>query len=213
MSDAGGGPVRTTPTVAVIGAGASGTLTAAQLARAAGAAGRRVDVLLVDPARPGTGLADVLADAVRDQPNVRLEHIALRATDVRRVGRRIRVTLSDGTYRPVDAVVLAVGHGEPSRRWAPRTLQSSPRFVADPWRGSDPDLAPGDDVVLVGAGLTAVDMALRVARPGVTVHMVSRSGLEGWPQQLHSGALVPHRGGTAAASSPPRTTAGGSPSP
>jgi uncharacterized NAD(P)/FAD-binding protein YdhS/tetratricopeptide (TPR) repeat protein len=225
--------IRTTPTVAVLGSGASGTLAAAHLARAADRAGRRVDIVLIDPDEPGRGvaystadlrhrlnvaaramsafpddpddfvrwlrrnvdvdfdedafaprwhygryLADVLADCVSAAPRVRLEQVRLRATDVRGHGRRIRVTLSDGTYRPVDAIVLALGHGEPAVTWAPPALRTSPRFVADPWRcGTEPELRDGDAVVLVGAGLTALDMSLRLARPGVTVHLVSRHGM------------------------------------
>lgn len=229
--------IRTTPTVAVLGAGASGTLAASQLARAAGRAGRRVDIVLIDPDGPGRGLAysttdlrhrlnvpagsmsalpdepghfvawlrrtvdvdfdedgfaprwhygrylaEVLAECAAAAPRVRLEHLRLRATDVRRHGRRIRVTLSDGTYRPADAVVLALGHSEPSSNWAPHALRSSPRFVADPWRrGAEPELRDGDAVVLVGAGLTALDMALRLTRPGITVHVVSRHGMAPLP--------------------------------
>jgi uncharacterized NAD(P)/FAD-binding protein YdhS len=48
------GSLRTCPTVAIVGAGAAGTLTAAQLATVAAEARRDVDLLLVDP-RPSTG--------------------------------------------------------------------------------------------------------------------------------------------------------------
>ena len=43
--------------VAIVGGGASGCLTAAQVARQAAAAGRRVDILLIEPNETGQGLA------------------------------------------------------------------------------------------------------------------------------------------------------------
>lgn len=238
----------TTPTtVAVIGAGASGTLTAAHLARRAAQAGSHLDVVLVDPAPPGTGLAystadprhrlnvaargmsawpndpahfvrwlrrhvdcafpesgyaprlhyaqylaDVLEQSRRESPRIRVEHITARATDLRPMGRRLRLTLDDGTSRAVDAAVLAVGHGSPSATWAPQQLRRSARFVADPWRADESlQLRAGDDVVLVGAGLTAVDMALRWGREGVRMHVVSRHGMLPLPHAAQPAAPLP----------------------
>src|SRR3954447_1883136 len=43
--------------VAVVGGGASGCLTAAQIARRATIAGRSIQLLLIDPGQPGHGLA------------------------------------------------------------------------------------------------------------------------------------------------------------
>lgn len=239
-----GAPVRTTPTIVIIGAGASGVLSAAHLARESTAARRRIDIVLVDPGLPGRGiaysttdprhrlnvpargmsawagdpthfvrwlrrnvaadideeafvpradygryLADVLAGSATPGSGVQIEHIQLRATDLRPQGRRLRVSLSDGTYRAADSVILALGHGEPPTSWVPSGLRHASRFVADPWRASDlPRAAPGEDVVLVGAGLTAVDMALRWMRPGVRVHMVSRHGMVPLP---HSEPVQP----------------------
>lgn len=223
----------TRTTVGLIGSGASGTLTAAHLARRAAQTGTALDIVVFDKARPGTGIAysttdprhrlnvpargmsawpndsghflrwlrrhvavdfpeggfaprlhygqylsSVLDQAKRESPQVRIEHAPHRVTDLRTVGNRLRLSLDDGTNRPVDAVVLAVGHAPASTSWAPAALTRSPQFIADPWR---PDTAPiveaGDDVVLVGTGLTAVDMAQRWGREGVRVHMVSRHGM------------------------------------
>ncbi|MCC3771666.1 lycopene cyclase, partial [Streptomyces sp. UNOC14_S4] len=54
----------------------------------------------------------------------------------------------------------------------------SERFVPDPWAPGalDGPLASGDDVLLVGTGLTAVDVALTLGRQDRTVHAVSRGG-------------------------------------
>ncbi len=221
------------PVVAVVGAGASGCLTATHVARTAAATGRAVDIVLVDPASPGQGLAYSTPDprhrlnvpakgmsALPEDPEhflrwlrrhvhldfpaggfaprlhyadylqqtleeftgpdsgVRVEHVTDPVRDLRRHGRRLRLTLADGTSRPADAVVLAMGHGAPSSAWAPEPLRRSPHFVTDPWRASSaPTVRTGDHVLLVGAGLTMADMAQRWGRRGVTLHVVSRHGM------------------------------------
>lgn len=219
--------------VAVIGAGASGTLAAAHLARAAATAQTPLDILLIDPAPPGQGLAyctddprhrlnvpaqgmsawpddpahflrwlrrhvaldypaggfaprlhyaqylaHVLDQASRAAPDVQVQHVASRVTDLRRHGSRTRITLSDGTSRAVDAAVLALGYGQPSTEWAPPALREWSRFVADPWRVTDPPaVRHGEDIVVVGASLTAADMVQRWGREGVRVHVVARHGM------------------------------------
>ena len=51
------------------------------------------------------------------------------------------------------------------------------RFVADPWTPGALAAVPDDgDVLLVGTGLTGVDVALTLDRPGRTLHLVSRRG-------------------------------------
>lgn len=228
-----GFPMNEPASVAVLGGGASGCLTAAHLARAAARTGRSLDLLLVEPAGPGRGVAystsdprhrlnvpaanmsawpdrpdhfltwlrrhvdvDFPADAfaprmhygeylrqtadeaVRLAPGVTLTHLPMRATDLRPLGRRLRLVLADGTTRAVDAAVLAIGYGTPATDWAPEALRRSPRFVADPWQPDlDLNLPPGSEIVLVGAGLTMSDMALRWGRSRVRLHVVSRHGM------------------------------------
>lgn len=97
---------------------------------------------------------------------------------------RVRVTLDDGSEVIGDAVVLGTGLPAPAADWAPAALRDSPFFVADPWAPGALDVVRRDrsgpaDVLLVGTGLTAVDVAftaLRGARPDRTVHATSRSG-------------------------------------
>ncbi len=124
-------------------------------------------------------LAHVLEDAVGAAAGVRLTHLQARATDLRRHGRRLRVTLDDGTSRPIDAAVLATGHDAPSTAWAPAALRRSARFVADPWasRRCARTVPAGGEVLLVGAGLTMADMAMRWGQAGVGVHVTSRHGM------------------------------------
>jgi uncharacterized NAD(P)/FAD-binding protein YdhS len=137
-------------------------------------------------------LAHTLEEALRAAPGVRVSHVAARATDLRRIGRRLRLTLDDGTSRPVDSVVLATGHGAPSTSWAPDALARSGRFIVDPWAaGSEPSVPVGGQVLLVGAGLTMADMAMRWGRAGVRVHVVSRHGMLPLPHAATPASPLP----------------------
>jgi uncharacterized NAD(P)/FAD-binding protein YdhS len=98
--------------------------------------------------------------------------------DVTDAGSDYLVTTAAGTVLTADVVVLALGNPPPRR---PRGLAVDPaRFAVDPW---DPALlervGPHDRVLLVGTGLTTVDVAAQLAsaRPGVTVTATSRHGL------------------------------------
>lgn len=104
--------------------------------------------------------------------------------EVRRVARRPEgrwlVHLAHGASILADAVVLAVGHRPPSdpigNRWSgPRT-----RMIADPWKPFGLNLIePDEPVVILGAGLTAVDAVLSLAHPDrkAPITILSRRGL------------------------------------
>ena len=82
------------------------------------------------------------------------------------------------------AAVLAVGCPPPQADWATPALAADPRLVTDPWSpGRLTEIAGAPhrarSVLLVGAGLTMVDVALSVAarNPQAQITAVSRSGL------------------------------------
>jgi uncharacterized NAD(P)/FAD-binding protein YdhS len=228
-SGSGGAPI-----LAVVGAGAAGTLTVIHLLRELRARHARAEVVLIDPAREaGRGVAysttddrhllnvrtgslsalpdepdhlldwarcqidpdltgagflprrrygDYLADTLRaeaSQAGARLQHRRARVLALEPASaERDRLHLSDGTSLLADGVVLAPGVFAPGSAWAPPALLTSPRFVTDPWAsgGLDGVVQSAGDVLLVGTGLTMVDVALSVARLGRTVHAVSRRG-------------------------------------
>ncbi|MEO7059360.1 MAG: hypothetical protein ABI083_06565, partial [Lapillicoccus sp.] len=103
---------------------------------------------------------------------------------------RVTVVLDTGVRVVADAVVLALGIEPPGTDWAPAALVDSDRFVANPWQpGTLARLAEDDgDVLLVGTGLTMVDVALSLAHPGRTVHATSRRGLV---PAVHASTRVP----------------------
>ena len=120
-------------------------------------------------------------------------HLGL-VTDVVPAEGAFRVLVSDGGSRPsevpADRVVLALGN-PPTRRLA-HLERLGERYLPDPWVD---DLAarvgPADRVLLVGTGLTTVDVAARLhaADPAVELVAVSRHGL--WPRSHRRAPVAP----------------------
>jgi uncharacterized NAD(P)/FAD-binding protein YdhS len=129
----------------------------------------------------GDYLADTLAQQLQATPDLTWTQHRTRAIDVRRDHQRrdhqgAVVTLASGQTLAADAVVLALGHGAATSGWVPEPLARSPRFVADPWvPGALPELPAGSSVLLVGTGLTMVDVAINYGH--CQLHTVSRHGL------------------------------------
>jgi uncharacterized NAD(P)/FAD-binding protein YdhS len=88
------------------------------------------------------------------------------------------VALEDGRTYTADSVVLALGNPPPRRQAAYERLGHG--YVADPWAA---DLLQrvqrADEILLLGTGLTAVDVAVTIhdALPDVRLTAVSRHGL------------------------------------
>lgn len=219
--------------VGIVGAGASGALTAIQLLWRADEAGVLVDINLIDPT-PNTAkgiaygtprdahLLNVPAGRMSAFPDVpdhfvdwlhdhrgqvergafvprhwygdylqdTLSHSeASSKSSVNRINDTVRgataeegrlvLNLASGRQLGVDAMVLALGSPRSAGAWAPRELRSSDRFVADPWHGTKLAAATDDaaSVLLVGTGLTMVDVAIVLRRPGRRIEAVSRNGL------------------------------------
>jgi uncharacterized NAD(P)/FAD-binding protein YdhS len=106
-----------------------------------------------------------------------VEIVAGEAVDVAADGR---VRLADGRMIAADAAVLAPGNFRPA---TPRGIDPAalgPLWMADPWKGElGAGLGPGDVMLLIGTGLTAVDVALTLDAtdfPG-RILALSRRGL------------------------------------
>lgn len=133
--------------------------------------------------RYGAYLADSLGQAVvRAHGTVAVSRLRTKATGCTwTAGGRATLRLADGRTQRADSVVVATGPAPGLRGWVPQALGTSDRFVPDPWAPGALDALTGDahaadDVLLVGTGLTAVDMALTLERAGRRVHAVSRGG-------------------------------------
>ncbi len=93
----------------------------------------------------------------------------IRGEAVRILARPDRtIRLSDGREIPVDAVVLATGNLAPRAPGGPdQWFYDSPGFVPDPWAPDAFDgLSPDDPLLLLGTGLTTVDIVLKLTAAG-----------------------------------------------
>ncbi len=145
--------------------------------------GNPVDPYEFAPRREwGRYVAETLRTALAEAPpRVTLTHVRRTATAVDAHDDGITLVLDDGTILAGHAVVIGVGLPAPSDAWAPDALRTSDRFVSDPW-------APGalerirdtsssrPDVLVVGTGLTMVDVVTTIASADRVLHAVSRSG-------------------------------------
>jgi uncharacterized NAD(P)/FAD-binding protein YdhS len=210
--------------VAVVGGGCAGVLVARELLRCTSG-----DVLLIEPGRPGGGLAygaarpwhllnsragamsadpdhpghfvrwanargipaaaedflsrrdygeylrETFAETVAAYPG-RLRVLSAAATAVRSDGSGCSVTLTPAARVRVDHVVLATGSPAGQQPSAvPAPLRGHPGYAGDPWREGALDAIPNDaPVLLIGAGLTAVDVALTLTAGGRRLTVAGR---------------------------------------
>ncbi|HEY2505819.1 MAG TPA: FAD/NAD(P)-binding protein [Streptosporangiaceae bacterium] len=228
--------------IAIVGGGASGTLTAVQLLRGGTSADLPLHITLLDrdgrhglgqayatehpahllnamagqmsafpddaehlmrwagvsataflPRRDyGSYLRHTLVEAARQAIGARLTRRTAEVVAIRRdgPGSAVRLVLADGDTLQADAVVLATGNVTGS---LPFPAPASSRVIADPWApGALAAISDGDPVVIVGTGLTMLDLAVSVttARPDTVVHAVSRHALLPRP---HPGTLSVRR--------------------
>jgi uncharacterized NAD(P)/FAD-binding protein YdhS len=103
------------------------------------------------------------------------------------------VLMTDGREIRADTVVLAMGNLAPRPPGGPdRWLYDTGFFIPDPWaRDAFSDVDPGEPLLLIGAGLTMVDIALRLAAEGHRgpILAVSRRGL--MPRRHQGGGAWP----------------------
>src|SRR5438270_739950 len=133
-------------------------------------------------------LQATLAGAEQESPSPPFR-LRARVTAVHPRTHGVIVGLDDGGHVEADRAVLALGNLPPADPH-PALARAGPRYVRDPWApralaGIDHD----EPVLLVGSGLTAVDVALTLARRGHggPIDAVSRHGLlprrhAPWPQ-------------------------------
>lgn len=143
----------------------------------------------------GDYIASVFAEARTKAPDtIRFTNITGEVIDIEeRPEGNVRLLLADARTIDVDRVVLALGNlpGEyPIKRSLP--FYHGRRYVHVPWR---PEVLEGinknQDVLIVGAGLTATDIIVQLDRLGHrgTVHAVSRRGLR---PRAHAEGVVLH---------------------
>src|SRR5215213_3061194 len=116
---------------------------------------------------------------------VGVRHVREQVTGVVRTASGWAVLARSGRVVDADAIVVATGLPQVGWTWAPRSLCESPFFVADPWAPGALDVVRRDhagpgEVLVVGAGLTMVDVVLSLtddsSRADRQILAVSRSG-------------------------------------
>jgi uncharacterized NAD(P)/FAD-binding protein YdhS len=121
----------------------------------------------------------VFGDYLHDRLN-RTDFTHLKGSAAR-IGRDGTVLLRGGGAVAADRVVLALGHGAPAGPLAiTSAVRTHPYYVGNPWTPGALDRVPGDvPVLLIGTGLTALDVALTLSGRGrrASVLAVSRRGL------------------------------------
>lgn len=126
----------------------------------------------------GDYLQDLLREALETTAPDRLLLEQDEAVEVVPVGSRWRVKLALGRELVADAVVLAVGVLKPAPPpGADPEIFASPRYFADPWSAALPMDPQAGPVLLLGTGLTMVDVALSLAVSGRRLWAISRRGL------------------------------------
>jgi uncharacterized NAD(P)/FAD-binding protein YdhS len=127
----------------------------------------------------GRYAASVLQHEVELHPS-RFERVQDEAISVARVGDLAEIRLRSGQALSANMVVLALGNFPPGDPRLPGKTPHSQRYVSNPWTARIPnDGIPHKSVLLVGSGLTSVDIviALRTRGFGGAIHILSRRGL------------------------------------
>lgn len=111
----------------------------------------------------------------------RLQHVRTRAIGLGKVGEKFQVRLENGQSLIADLAVITTSNERP-RPPAPFSgdLASDPRFLVDPWDTARlGEIQEDGRVMLLGAGLTAADVAASILRerPNARIDAISRTGI------------------------------------
>jgi uncharacterized NAD(P)/FAD-binding protein YdhS len=110
-----------------------------------------------------------------------IEHRQTSAIAAELIGGRVELALADGTKLLADAVVVATGNFDPAPlRGVSEEAVRSGAYCHSAWENATyAELAPNAPVALIGAGLTAVDVLLRLRETGHRgqVLAISRHGV------------------------------------
>jgi uncharacterized NAD(P)/FAD-binding protein YdhS len=117
--------------------------------------------------------------AGRDSGN-KVQWITGEISSVSREQGGIELLLADGRTLRTKLLVLALGNFPPANLHIPGLSANSTRYVRSPWSASALcDIPMDGSVLLIGSGLTSVDLAVALKSDGFTghIHILSRRGL------------------------------------
>jgi len=129
----------------------------------------------------GRYVAEMVARESHSRSDVTVDHVEALATAITRTGHGYIVELSRGGKIAADIVVLAVSHPPPSLpALVAEHLADDPALIADPWQPNALQrIGSGDDVLIIGTGLTMADIVASLGRSGHAgkITAFSRHGL------------------------------------
>jgi uncharacterized NAD(P)/FAD-binding protein YdhS len=145
----------------------------------------------VPRARFGAYIQQLLRDEIcRPTAPHRLTLVPDDVTELIDGADKVTIKLASGRTIHVDVAVLAVGNFPPEAPVAQKSgLYNSPLFHPDPWQASATHkLDPDAPVLLIGTGLTMVDVALGLVDRGHRgrIHALSRRGLLSRPHRIET---------------------------
>lgn len=138
----------------------------------------------------GAYVQDTLATAIAAAPHVHFEAIADDAVHLSPGGVQdspAQVYLRSGRTLQADRVVLALGNPAPGQvAIADPAFYQNSRYIPSGWSGQIEELLKYPSLLLIGAGLTAVDwiVALHDRQYSGQIHALSRHGLLPQPHHL-----------------------------
>jgi uncharacterized NAD(P)/FAD-binding protein YdhS len=127
----------------------------------------------------GRYIASLLNLEVERHPS-RFEHLQDEAVSLARAPNRAEIHLRSGKILFADKVVLALGNFPPGDPRLPGRTEQCRRYTSNPWAANVMDgMEQAQSVLLLGSGLTSVDVALSLQQQGFsgTIHILSRRGL------------------------------------
>lgn len=112
----------------------------------------------------------------------KIRHVRNRALAIRRRDQDFLVEIEDGSALVSELVIVATNNEQPAtlEAFASLAAERHPRYIANPWEMAGlSDVEDESQVLIIGAGLTAADVAATVLRdkPKATIDVISRSGI------------------------------------
>ncbi|WP_170865227.1 FAD/NAD(P)-binding protein [Hymenobacter psychrotolerans] len=127
-------------------------------------------------------VAELLAGPAANGLSFQWHEQAAVAAAVGPTGQDAIIRVADGTELRSDAVVLALGNFPPASPAPPGSYSSHPNFHGNPWApGALRNIGLDDEVLLIGTGLTAVDVLLGLRADGHRAPVTVVSRHQRWP--------------------------------
>jgi uncharacterized NAD(P)/FAD-binding protein YdhS len=116
----------------------------------------------------GRYIEQILERRRQERPDVTIEHVRDAAASVEPTASGYRIYLARGGQVEAEIVILATSHPPPGLpALIGQHLAGDPGLIANPWQ---PDavatVAPDDDVLIIGTGLTMADVVASLTRRG-----------------------------------------------